>query len=62
MKRVLLEIQNGTFANTWMSDHKAGQPRLKTTRRMNAEHKIEEVGAKLRAMMPWLHKDKKIDN
>lgn len=62
MKRVLTEIQNGTFANVWMTDHKAGQPRLKTTRRMNAEHQIEEVGAKLRAMMPWLQKDKLIDN
>lgn len=62
MKRVLTEIQNGTFANVWMTDHKAGQPRLKTTRRMNSEHQIEEVGAKLRAMMPWLQKDKLIDN
>lgn len=62
MKRVLTDIQNGTFANVWMTDHKAGQPRLKTTRRLNAEHGIEEVGTKLRAMMPWLQKDKKIDN
>jgi ketol-acid reductoisomerase len=62
MKRVLTEIQNGTFANVWMTDHKAGQPRLKTTRRRNAEHEIEVVGAKLRAMMPWLQKDKLIDN
>ncbi len=62
MKRVLTEIQNGTFANVWMTDHKAGQPRLKTTRRRNSEHEIEVVGAKLRAMMPWLQKDKLIDN
>lgn len=62
MKRILTEIQNGTFANVWMTDHRAGQPRLKTTRRLNSEHQIEQVGAKLRAMMPWLQKDKLIDN
>ena len=62
MKCVLTEIQNGTFANVWMTDHRAGQPRLKTTRRLNSEHQIEQVGAKLRAMMPWLQKDKLIDN
>ena len=60
MKRVLTEIQNGTFANVWMTDHRAGQPRLKTTRRLNSEHQIETVGKKLRAMMPWLQKNKLI--
>ena len=44
-----------------MLENQAGQPSFKATRRMNAEHSIEEVGAKLRAMMPWIAKNKLVD-
>jgi ketol-acid reductoisomerase len=54
MRRVLKDIQTGSFASEWMRECKAGQPKFKATRRMNDAHPIEEVGAKLRAMMPWI--------
>jgi ketol-acid reductoisomerase len=54
MKRVLADIQQGKFTTEWMRECKAGQARFKATRRMNDAHPIEEVGAKLRAMMPWI--------
>ena len=54
MKRVLADIQQGKFASQWIAECKAGQPRFKATRRLNDAHPIEEVGAKLRAMMPWI--------
>ena len=54
MKRVLTEIQNGTFTRNWMLENKVNQTSFKATRaRMNA-HPIEEVGARLRDMMPWI--------
>ncbi|MEZ5856373.1 MAG: ketol-acid reductoisomerase [Hyphomicrobiaceae bacterium] len=54
MKRVLKDIQTGQFTTEWIRECKAGQPKFKATRRMNDAHPIEEVGAKLRAMMPWI--------
>ncbi|MGD9802478.1 MAG: ketol-acid reductoisomerase [Hyphomicrobiaceae bacterium] len=54
MRRVLKDIQSGAFTSEWMRECKAGQPKFKATRRMNDAHPIEEVGAKLRAMMPWI--------
>src|SRR5947208_4257460 len=54
MKKILADIQSGRFARDWVLENQAGQPSFKATRRMNAEHSIEEVGAKLRAMMPWI--------
>ncbi|MGH6816568.1 MAG: ketol-acid reductoisomerase, partial [Hyphomicrobiaceae bacterium] len=54
MKRILYDIQSGKFASEWIRECKAGQPRFKATRRLNDAHPIEEVGAKLRAMMPWI--------
>lgn len=56
MKRVLTDIQNGTFARNFILEHRAGYPMFKATRRLQAEHPVEEVGARLRAMMPWLQK------
>ena len=44
-----------------MLECKAGQPNFKATRRMNDKHQIEEVGAKLRALMPWIAKYKLVD-
>ena len=57
MKRVLDDIQSGRFTRDWMLECKAGQPSFKATRRNNDAHEIEEVGVKLRGMMPWI-KDK----
>jgi ketol-acid reductoisomerase len=61
MKRVLTDIQQGRFTRDWMLECKAGQPSFKATRRNNDAHQIEEVGAKLRAMMPWIGKNKLVD-
>lgn len=54
MKRVLADIQSGRFTRDWMLECKAGQPVFKATRRINDAHPIEEVGKKLRDMMPWI--------
>jgi ketol-acid reductoisomerase len=61
MKRILTDIQTGRFTRDWMTECKAGQPSFKATRRLNDAHQIEEVGAKLRAMMPWIGKNKLVD-
>ena len=61
MKKVLDDIQSGRFTRDWMLECKAGQPSFKATRRRNAEHQIEEVGEKLRAMMPWIAKNQLVD-
>ena len=61
MKRILDDIQSGRFARDWVLENKAGQPSFKAMRRRAAEHPIEEVGAKLRAMMPWIAKNKLVD-
>jgi ketol-acid reductoisomerase len=61
MKRVLDDIQTGRFVRDWMLECKAGQPSFKAIRRRNAEHDIEKVGEKLRAMMPWIGKNKLVD-
>ena len=60
MKRVLEDIQSGRFVRDFVIENAAGQPSFKATRRRQAEHNIEEVGAKLRAMMPWLAKGNKL--
>ena len=61
MKRVLADIQSGRFARDWMLENKVNQASFKATRRKLAEHPIEEVGAKLRAMMPWIRKNALVD-
>ena len=61
MKRVLKDIQSGQFTSEWMRECKAGQPKFKATRRMNDAHPIEEVGEKLRAMMPWIKQNALVD-
>ncbi len=61
MKRVLSDIQTGKFARDWVLENKAGQASFKATRANLAQHQIEEVGAKLRAMMPWIGKNKLVD-
>ncbi len=61
MKRILEDIQSGRFVRDFMLENAVGQPNFKATRRRNAEHQIEEVGARLRAMMPWIGKNKLVD-
>jgi ketol-acid reductoisomerase len=61
MKRILDDIQSGRFARDWVQECAAGQPSFKAMRRRSAEHSIEEVGAKLRGMMPWITKNKLVD-
>lgn len=61
MKRVLEDIQSGRFTRDWMLENKVGQASFKATRRRQAEHDIEKVGEKLRAMMPWIAKNKLVD-
>ena len=61
MKRVLDDIQAGRFARDWVNECAAGQPSFKAMRRREADHQIEEVGERLRAMMPWLSENKLVD-
>jgi ketol-acid reductoisomerase len=61
MKRVLEDIQSGRFVRDFVLENAAGQPSFKATRRRQAEAGIEEVGARLRAMMPWIGKNRLVD-
>jgi ketol-acid reductoisomerase len=61
MKRVLADIQSGRFVKSFVLDNRAGQPELKAARKTAAAHPIEKVGAELRAMMPWIGKNKLVD-
>ena len=54
MRKILTEIQNGSFATEWVLENQAGRPTFNALKRMDANHQIEVVGKKLRAMMPWL--------
>jgi ketol-acid reductoisomerase len=61
MKRVLDDIQSGRFARDWVNENVAGQPSFKAMRRRGAEHPIEQVGEKLRGMMPWIKANRLVD-
>ena len=61
MKRILHEIQNGQFAKEFILEHRAGAPSMKAMRRISAEHPVEVIGAKLREMMPWIRKNRLVD-
>ena len=61
MKRVLEDIQSGRFVRDFMLENQSGGAFFKATRRRDSEHQIEEVGARLRAMMPWIGKNKLVD-
>ncbi len=56
MKRILAEIQNGTFAREWLQENQVGRPFYTAQKLIDSEHTIEEVGGRLRAMMSWLDK------
>ena len=61
MRRILKEVQTGQFAREFIAENQAGNPTLKARRRISREHQIEQVGSKLREMMPWINKDKIVD-
>src|SRR5271169_315210 len=61
MRKILKDIQSGAFTSEWMRECRAGQPKFKAIRRMNDAHPIEEVGAKLRGMMPWIRAKALVD-
>src|SRR5580765_739478 len=61
MKGLLAEVQSGAFAHEWMKENRVGKQRFRELESQNREHAIEQVGAKLRAMMPWLAKSRLVD-
>ena len=61
MKKVLEDIQMGRFTRDWMLENKVNQTNFKAMRRAMSTHQIEEVGAKLRGMMPWISKNALVD-
>ena len=61
MRRVLKDIQTGAFTSEWIRECRAGQPKFKATRRMNDAHPIEDVGERLRGMMPWIKSNALVD-
>ncbi|MCY4500113.1 MAG: ketol-acid reductoisomerase [Alphaproteobacteria bacterium] len=61
MKTILDEIQSGAFAREWVLENAAGQASFKAMRRRAAEHPVEEVGARLRGMMPWIGENALVD-
>jgi ketol-acid reductoisomerase len=61
MKEVLADIQSGKFTKLWMDENKIGQKNFLKMRKDLSEHPIEKVGEKLRALMPWIGKNKLVD-
>ena len=61
MKQALKDIQTGEYAKNFILENRAGAPTLQSRRRLNAESSIEVVGEQLRAMMPWIKKNKLVD-
>lgn len=61
MKGLLAEVQSGAFANEWMKENRGGKAKFQELDSQTREHAIEQVGARLRAMMPWLTKGRLVD-
>jgi len=61
MKEILDEIQTGRFTKEWMLECASGQSSFKALRRRGAEHSVEEVGQRLRGMMPWISENALVD-
>ncbi len=61
MRQALRDIQTGVYAKSFIAENVAGAPTLQSRRRLNAESQIEQVGARLRSMMPWIAKNKLVD-
>lgn len=62
MKKILTDIQDGTFAKNWLLENSVGCPNFNAMRRIEAQHQLEKVGAELRQMMSWTSKPKLINN
>ena len=58
MRKILSEIQSGQFADEWVAESEAGRPNFMALEAKGKEHPIEQVGGKLRAMMPWISQGK----
>jgi ketol-acid reductoisomerase len=61
MQQILSDIQSGKFAQEWMEEHRVGQPHFRELRTEAEKHPVEEVGRKLRSMMPWLGSERLVD-
>lgn len=61
MRRILEEIQTGRFAQEFVAENQAGAPRIKAMGRISQAHEIEQVGERLRAMMPWIQENRLVD-
>jgi ketol-acid reductoisomerase len=61
MKGLLKDIQSGKFADEWITEYRCGLPHFRELRKEAAKHPVEEVGAKLRGLMPWLASDRLVD-
>ncbi|MEO5368225.1 MAG: ketol-acid reductoisomerase [Magnetococcus sp. WYHC-3] len=61
MKRILKEIQTGEFAREWIAENQAGKPKFQALQRIGKNHPVEEVGHRLRGMMPWISKSRLVD-
>jgi ketol-acid reductoisomerase len=61
MKEILADIQSGKFANEWMTEHRCGSPHFRELRKEAEHHPIEDVGARLRGLMPWMASKRLVD-
>jgi ketol-acid reductoisomerase len=61
MKAILADIQSGKFADEWITEYRCGLPHFRELRKEAAKHPVEEVGAKLRGLMPWLAAERLVD-
>jgi len=61
MKAILADIQSGKFADEWITEYRCGLPHFRELRKEAAKHPVEEVGAKLRSLMPWLASERLVD-
>jgi ketol-acid reductoisomerase len=61
MRDILRDIQDGVFAREWILENKAGRPMFNALTKKGEAHPIEKVGEKLRAMMPWISQNRKVN-
>ncbi len=61
MKKILADIQSGSFADEWLEEYRCGLPHFRELRREGEHHPIEEVGGRLRALMPWMASGRLVD-
>jgi ketol-acid reductoisomerase len=61
MKQILSDIQSGKFADEWMTEYRCGLPHFRELRKEAEKHPIEDVGARLRGLMPWLKSERLVD-